>query len=242
MDIKGKVAIVTGASMGIGKAAAFLLSQKGAAVVLASRSKDKLENLSEKLKNSFVVETDMRDEKQIKRLVEKTVKKFGRVDILINNAGRGYDASVEKIDIKMFKELIQLDFLGPLIAMQEVIPYMRKNHEGSIINISSGTSLMNIPRIGAYSSLKKALVGLSLTAREELFRDNISVSVVYPYITDTNFHKNIMGPPRHKLPTENNEKLSPTDSPEIVAEKIIEAIATGKPEVYVHDWMGKPRT
>lgn len=172
-------------------------------------------------------------------MAKTTFDKFGRIDILVNNAGRGYDAFVENIDLKMFRELVELNFLGPLIAMQEVIPIMRKQKGGAIVNISSGTSLMNIPNIAAYSSLKRALNGLSLTAREELVKDNIKVSVVYPYITATNFGKNIMGGARKWDPTEENRDLLPVDPPELIAEKILEAIETGKPEIFAHNWMGK---
>src|SRR5207237_1142404 len=120
---------------------------------------------------------------QVKDMVKKTIEHYGRIDILVNNAGRGYDAPVEKIDPKLYEELFVLNQLSPLVAMQEAIPHMKKQGEGAIVNISSGTSLMDIPGIGAYSSLKRALNGLSLTAREELKDDKIAVSVVYPYIT-----------------------------------------------------------
>ncbi|MBI3379154.1 SDR family NAD(P)-dependent oxidoreductase [Candidatus Gottesmanbacteria bacterium] len=241
MKIKGKVAIVTGASSGIGMACAKLLSHHGAKVALVARSKNILDNLYQELADSYTVATDIRKENQIKEMVKKVYNKFGRIDILVNNAGRGYDAMVEKIDIGMLRELIDLNFIGPLITMQEVIPIMRNQRGGTIINISSGTSLMSIPNIAAYSSLKKALNGLSLTAREELAKDKISVSVVYPYITATNFGKNIMGGVRKWQPQDEDPDLPPVDPPEIVAEKILEVIKTGKPQIYAHDWMGKMR-
>ena len=105
MNIKDKIVIVTGASSGIGEATATLLSQKGAKVVLAARSKDKLLNLSKKLDRTLVVPTDMTKERDIKNLVSKTVKEFGRIDILVNNAGRGFDAAIEYIDTKDFREI-----------------------------------------------------------------------------------------------------------------------------------------
>src|SRR5207253_1933120 len=99
---------------------------------------------------------------------------------LINNAGQGYDAMIEKINSKTYHYIFDLDVVGPLIAMQEVIPLMHEQGGGAIVNISSGTALMSLPSMGAYSSLKRALVGLSLTANEELKNENISVSVVFP--------------------------------------------------------------
>ncbi len=237
MYVQDKVAIVTGASSGIGLATAKLLSKRGAKVTLASRSKSKLDELAKELKDSLAVETDMIDERSIKNMVSAAFEHFGRVDILINNAGRGYDTFVEKINPTQYQELFQLNIMGPLIAMQEVIPIMRRQGGGVIVNISSGTSFMDIPNLGAYSSLKRALNGLSLTAREELAKDKIVVSVVYPYMTATNFGKNIMGEdgPRSEVP---DDPIIPgADPPEYVASKILEVIESGVAELPVHEWM-----
>lgn len=190
MKVKNKVAIITGASSGIGLATAQLLSQEGARVVLAARSLDKLQKLSKELPGSLVVQADMTKEEDVKKMVHEALKRFGKIDILVNNAGRGYDAFIEEIDTAKFKELFSLNLLGPVLAMQQVLPIMKKQGEGVIINISSGTALMALPGMSAYSSLKRALVGISLTAREELKNDGISVSVIYPYITATAFEKN----------------------------------------------------
>ena len=237
MIVQDKVSIVTGASSGIGRATAILLAKHGAKVVLAARSKDKLEEVAKELKDSLVVPTNMQDVQAIKDLVKKTADHFGRVDILINNAGRGYDVPVEKINIDLFEELFQLNVIGPLVAMQEVISLMRKQGEGAIVNISSGTSLMNIPSLAAYSSLKRALNGISLTLREEVAKDNIAVSVVYPYITKTDFGKNVMSGPRQNLPQTRSETLPEADTPEYIAEKILEILESGEAEILAHDWM-----
>ncbi len=239
VNVKNKIAIVTGASSGIGRATAILLSSKGAKVVLASRNQKELEKLSGQLKDSIVVPTNVTDNKQLDNLVVQTVKNFGKIDILINNAGRGYDALIEKIEDEKFFELFRLNLLAPLHLMQKIIPIMQKNGGGSIVNISSGTSLMEIPTVGAYSGLKRALNGISFTAREELFRDNIKVSVVYPFITDTNFYKNIIGQPRKALDIRRDKNVTPPDSSEFVAEKILLAITTGDKEIFAHDWMKK---
>ena len=164
MELKNKVVIVTGASSGIGLATARLFSEKGAKVVLVSRSKDKLNAISKNLENSIVVPADLTKEKDIMNMINKAEEYFGRIDILVNNAGRGYDAPVEKTDIETFRYIFNLDVIGPLIAMQNVIPIMRRNKGGHIINISSGTALMYLPNTAAYSSSKRALASISLTA------------------------------------------------------------------------------
>lgn len=239
MDLKGKVAIVTGASGGIGEATARLLTQKGAKVALAARSSDKLKKLSEELPQSYPVYVDMSKEESIKDMVQEVLEHFERVDILVNNAGQGYDAPIDHIDPKMYRDIFDLNVIGPLIAMQEVLPSMRKQQSGSIVNISSGTALMFLPGMAPYSSSKRALVGLSLTGREELKDENISVSVVYPFITATDFEKHTIKSPSIAQEEAERHDLPPADSAEFVAEKILEAITTGKAEVFAHEWMEK---
>ncbi len=237
MDVRGKVVIVTGASSGIGLATAKLLWKNGAKVVLASRKKEKLDGLSRELPGSLAVPADMTKVSDIKRMVEQTKRHFGRIDILINNAGQGYDAPVEKIDVDTFRYIFNLNVVGPLVAMQQVIPLMRNQGVGAIINISSGTALMYLPNMSAYSSSKRALGGISLTARDELKKDNIVVSVVYPYITLTDFERNTI----RDLPDCERELEGggpfPADTAEYTAQKILDGIESGEAEIFVHDWM-----
>lgn len=247
MDVRNKVIIITGASSGIGLATAKLLAKNGAKVVLVSRSKEKLERLSRELPGSLAVPADMTEVSEIKGMVEQAKEHFSRIDILINNAGQGYDAPVERIDVDTFRYIFDLNVIGPLVAMQQVIPLMRSQGEGAIINISSGTALMYLPGMSAYSSSKRALGGISLTAREELKEDNIVVSVVYPYITLTDFEKNaIKGSPADDRGNDGSNDGEPegggpfpADTAEYVAQKILEGIESGEAEIFVHDWMKK---
>jgi len=240
MDIKDRVVLVTGASTGIGLAASRLLAKNGAKLVLNARSKDKLEQLAKELPGSAAFPADMSDESAVRKMIDGIKARFGRLDVLINNAGRGMHCPLESIDIGEYRKLWDLNVLGPLVAMQAAIPVMRKQGGGAMVNISSGTALMYAPGLSGYSATKRALNGLSLTARNELARDNITVSVVYPYVTKSDFYKNLVsGEPRPKNADEYVAGRAPADTSEYVAELIMEVIKTGEPEIFAHDWMRK---
>lgn len=243
MNVKDRVIIVTGASSGIGLATARLLAGQGAKLALVARSKDKLDKLSRELVGSIAVPADMARVDEIKAMVKRTVEHFGHVDVLVNNAGQGYDSAVENIDVGVFRRIFELDVVGPVVAMQQVIPLMRKQGGGAIVNVSSGTSLMTLPNMSPYSSIKGALAMISLTAREELKDNGIVVSVVYPYVTLTNFEKNTIKDPSllaHGL--EEGELPHPPDTAEYMAQKMLEAIQTGEAEIFAHDWLKQART
>jgi short-subunit dehydrogenase len=236
MELSNKVVIVTGASSGIGLATAKLLAKQGAKLVLVARSKDKLDALAKELPGSIAIQTDMSVVPQIKSMVRKTVEHFGRIDVLVNNAGQGYDAPIERINLDTYHRIFDLDVVGPLAAIQEVVPLMRKQGGGAIVNISSATALASWPNMGGYSSLKRALIGISLTAGEELKKDKIAVSVVYPYATATNFEANTI---KDSVPESDGELPYKEDTAEHVAERILYAIKSGDAEVYAHEWMKK---
>jgi len=241
MQIKDKVVIVTGASSGIGLAVAKLLAQNGAKVALVARSEDKLKEASKELLDSIAVRADMTNRDDIVHSIQKVRSHFGRIDVLLNNAGQGYDAPIEKTNLETFHKIFDLDVVGPVMAMQRVIPVMREQGRGLIINMSSGTALMHLPNMAAYSSLKRALASISLTAREELKKNNIGVSVVYPYITLTNFEKNTIRDFVEEEEPEDGgsfERPAP-DSAEFVAQKILDCIKNEEAEVFAHDWMKK---
>jgi short-subunit dehydrogenase len=161
---------------------------------------------------------------------------YDRIDGLVNNAGRSYAASVEEIDPAVFDEIFRLNVLGPIVAMQAVIPPMRTQRGGSIVNINSGTAFMTIPQYSVYSSSKRALLGFSLTARAELDKDHIVVSEVYPFVTATNFGKNRMGSPSGGGPATN---YAEGDTPEFVARLVLQAIEEGQAQYFANDRLRK---
>src|SRR5271154_4818194 len=218
MEIKDRVFIVTGASSGIGLATAIALTDRGAKVALLARGSDALQELAQKLPGSFPFTVDMTQFARVREAVGAVHQHYGRIDGLVNNAGRSYAASVEEIEPALFDEIFHLNVLGPIVAVQAVIPVMRTQGGGSIVNINSGTAFMIVPQYSVYSSSKRALLGFSLTARAELEKDGIVVSEVYPFITATNFGKNRMGNPAGGGPGSN---YAEGDTPEFVADLIV---------------------
>ena len=230
MKIDGKVIIVTGASGGIGLATARLLGSRGARVVLAARNESALRSAAAEIPGSLAVKTDLREAQSIRALVERTVEQLGRVDCLVNNAGQDFNAPVEAIDSGDFRSILELNLIGALRAMQAVIPIMRRQGSGSIINVSSGTTKMILTGSAGYSSSKAALNHLSLVAREELAPDGIAVSLIYPYITETDLEKNAIGADEHSTAGP-PPGIPPADPPEKVAEAILRLIESGDAEL-----------
>src|SRR5208282_3324276 len=146
MEIKDRVFIVTGASSGIGLSTAIALSERGAKVALLALSTDALKELARKLPGSFPFKVDMTKFARVREAVAAVHQHYGRVDGLVNNAGRSYAASVEEIEPAFFDEIFHLNVLGPIVAMQAVIPIMRGQGGGSIVNINSGTAFMTVPQ------------------------------------------------------------------------------------------------
>jgi NADP-dependent 3-hydroxy acid dehydrogenase YdfG len=230
MEIDGSVCIVTGASSGIGAAAARRLSRLGAKVVLAARRADRLQALSAQLRGSLAVPTDVTMPGRIRQLVSRTVEVYGRVDVLVNNAGQGLHVPLQELDPVDLRAVFELNVIAPLMGMQAVLPVMRAGSGGAIVNVSSATSLRVFPGLGGYAATKAALNMLSQIGRIEFADAGVSVSVVYPSVTATEFHQKLragglVSEGRHIAP----------DPPELVAEAIVFAIRGGEAHVLVAD-------
>ena len=189
--LANKVVLITGASMGIGEALARVFSAEGARLALAARSLGRLEALAKSLPTEAIsIEADMSQAEAARAMVEKTVAHFGRIDILINNAGVGMYASVAEMKPAEFEHLVATNWLGPVYAIQAAVPHMRRQGGGQIINISSVAGKVAIPWMGAYCSSKFALNALSDSLRMELRPERIHVLLVCPGRIATPFTEN----------------------------------------------------
>jgi NADP-dependent 3-hydroxy acid dehydrogenase YdfG len=221
-DLTGKVVIVTGASSGIGAATARLLYDSGADPVLAARRADRIADLGRILGGALAVRTDVTDQADISRLVDLTLDRHGRIDGLVNNAGASLHGPLDQIDPAEFGRILQLNVVGLLTAAQAVLPAMRAQGSGRIVNISSGTTRMVMPGVGAYAATKAAVNMLTAVARQELASDGIDVSLVVPFITATEFAggRFLLGRASRPGPA--------AHSPEYVGKVILRALRTGE--------------
>jgi len=187
--LAGKVAIVTGASRGIGKAISILLAQSGSRVVLAARSEPQLKSVSEEISSqngeALVIPTDLTVDKEMEQLVQQTLKEWGSVDILINNAGLGKVAPVIKAKVSDWDETFRVNLRAPMFLSKLVLPTMMERGEGSIINISSVSGKSGQANGSAYSASKFGLIGFTQSLYEEVREYGIRVAAICPGFVDT---------------------------------------------------------
>jgi NAD(P)-dependent dehydrogenase (short-subunit alcohol dehydrogenase family) len=180
-----RVAIVTGASRGIGAAIARLLAQRGWRLVLAARSGAELEELAGELPEAVAVPTDVTRAEDVQRLVETARVRFGRVDALINNAGLTHVAPFEQTSEEAFDRMMAVNVKGPFLCTQAVLPLMREQGSGEILNLLSVAAKRVFPEWSAYCASKFALDGLGKALAEELKGSGIRVGAIYPGATDS---------------------------------------------------------
>jgi short-subunit dehydrogenase len=187
MDIKGKVVVVTGASSGIGEATARQFGRDGAKVVLAARRVDRLEALSQEISamntgaETLVVQADLSKLEDIQSLIKQTIDKFGRIDVLVNNAGFGRLDWLENLDpVKDIQSQFDVNVMGVIQTTRQALPVMIKQRSGHIINMCSMAGLVATPTYSIYAACKHAVHGFSEALRREVKPWGIDVSMIYP--------------------------------------------------------------
>lgn len=188
-QLASKVAIVTGASRGIGRAISVALAQEAATVVLAARSIRKLQETADQVTKAGgkakIVVTELTEEESIKNLVKVTSEKFSRLDILVNNAGVTHSAKLEETTTEDWERCMQVNVRAPFILCREALGLLKKSQAGYIINIASVVGVKGYPLQSAYTSSKHALRGMTISLAEELKGSNIRVHLLCPGGVDT---------------------------------------------------------
>jgi len=188
MNLKGKIAIVTGGTRGIGRAIAEALLREGLSVCIAARNQDEVEKAASELgDNAFGFACDVRDYEQVTGLVAYTIMELGGLDILVNNAGVGKFETVEQISPEDFRAVLETNVFGVFYCCHEAIPEMRRRGGGYIINISSLAGANPHPRMAAYNASKFGLNGFSEALMQEVRHDGIKVSYIMPGSVNTEF-------------------------------------------------------
>ena len=231
--LSNQVAVITGASTGIGRAAAVALAEAGADMILAARSAAELEETARQVRaagrRALVQVTDVADETQVQALMARAVDELGRIDILVNNAGTNARGPVEGLSLEGWQRTLGVNATGAFLCAREALPAMRRQG-GKIINVVSGRGVQGGAGSPAYAASKFAMRGLSQSLAEEVRDDNITVSCVLPGPTDTPLRRS--GHP--------HEDRSLLLAPEDVAEVIV-FLATRPANVVISEVPVRPR-
>jgi 3-oxoacyl-[acyl-carrier protein] reductase len=188
-QLAGKVAIVTGASRGIGRAISVALAQEAATVVLAARSIQQLQITAGLVTKAggtaHIIHVELTEEKSIRNLIKVTGEKLGRLDILVNNAGVTHSALLQQTSTEDWQRCISINARAPFILCREALPLLKKSESAYIINISSVVGIKGYPLQSAYTASKHALRGMTMSLAEELKGSNIRVHLLCPGGVDT---------------------------------------------------------
>ena len=196
--IKNKVVVITGASSGLGEATARRLSVAGAKVVLGARRTKHLDALAKELAenggNAIAITTDVTDREQVKTLVDAAVKTYGRVDVMINNAGLMPQAPLERLKVEEWDRMIDVNIKGVLYSIAALLPYMKEQKSGHIINVSSVAGHKVGPGFAVYAATKHAVRALSEGVRQEVKPYNIRTTVISPGAVATELPNGVTDP------------------------------------------------
>jgi len=213
-SLKGKVALITGASRGIGRATAIRLAEGGAAVVMGATSVTLLKSLQQELeergRDARAQRCDITQREECENLVHETLSRFGKIDILVNNAGVGFSGTIVDSDPDMVERMVAVNILGVYYITRAILPGMINRQRGDIINIGSVAGIKYSPRFAIYSATKFAVRAFSEALRNEVQEHNIRVTLVQPGMTQTAFFDSFArkGSP---IPLDKGEILRPED-------------------------------
>ena len=239
--IRGKVVVITGASSGLGEAAARLLSARGATVVLGARRSDRLQSLADELSGSggkaLAVATDVTHRNQVKRLVDRAAEKFGRVDVMINNAGIMPRAPLERLTIDDWDRTIDVNIKGVLYGIAAALPHMKKQKSGHMIFVSSVAGHKIGPDFAVYAATKHAVRALAEGFRQEVKPYNIRTTIISPGAVATELPDSVTEPDiAEKIRTYYDEIAIPAES---FAQAVIFAMSQPE-EVDVNEILFRP--
>jgi len=233
MLCRDQIVVITGASMGIGEALTRAFLEQGARVLMSSRNLAALEQARSRvgsLDRTIALACDVRERKQIESLVTQTRKQFGKIDVWVNNAGYGLLDSIASMSMEECRKIFDTNLFGAIECMQVVIPLLKEQGRGTIINISSLVGHLPVPHLGAYSATKHALNAISEAARLELEASGIRVISVCPGRIQTQFGTNtVRGREGKRL----GESFQKGISAERCARAILRGYLRGSREVFV---------
>jgi len=233
MSLSGRVAVITGASSGIGLACAESLARAGVAVVLGARRADRLEQAAAAIRaaggRAATLTMDVAVESDVVRLIEHARTTFGRLDVAICNAGFGYYGTLEGTPPEIMRRMMDVNFLGTYYTARAALPGFRAQGRGHLLFISSIVGRRGIPLMGGYSATKAAQAGLAESLRSELVGTDIHVSAVYPVSTETEFRSAMQRDYGYTV-----SGLGPKQSVSEVAAAILRCIESPRAEVYPH--------
>lgn len=247
--MKNKVIIITGASSGIGLACARDFASRGAKISLAARSADKLSNIEEELTASknevLVTPTDVSKEEDCKVLIERTVKRFGKIDVLVNNAGISMRALFKDLELSVLKQLMDVNFWGTVYCTKYALPHLLET-KGSVVGVSSIAGFIGLPGRTGYSASKFAMHGFLQTLRTENLRTGLHVLIAAPGFTASNVRKSALtadGSNQGETPRAEDKMMSAEDVASHLAKAIIKRKRTliltfkeGKLTVFLSKW------
>ena len=229
-----RVIAITGASAGIGRATALRMAREGAAVSICARRADRLDAVAAEVVaaggQALAMAADVTQAEEMDAFVARTLERFGRLDVMICNAGFGIAGAIDEIGPGQMQKLMDINYTGTYHATRAALPLFRRQGSGHIIMVSSIVGKRGVPYMGAYSATKFAQVGLAECLRAELLDTGIHVSVVYPVSTETEFF-DVMS---RETGTTVTRAFGPRQRVEVVADAIARGIRRPIPEIYPH--------